>query len=210
MEMADLPSNVLVRIAELCDTWDLKNLRLVSKEWHDAVGCAQICLQPTKGITGPQLSKLCSLFPRASQLSLYRSENLADTSLEVLQAFPHLAHVFFWYCNWLTPAGIAHLAPLTGLKTLVLASCESLTSLPDNVSALTSLYSLKIAGCGALSSLPESISALTGLGDLDVSSPLTSLPEGIQFLTALEHLSVQSFPLRSIPAGIGCLFSLKR
>lgn len=185
MEMSALPPNVLVRIAELYDFWELKTLRLVNKEWRDAVGCAQIRLRPNKNLTGAQLTNVCSLFPRTSHLYLV-SRNLTDASLDALQVVPHLTMLFLWCNQSITAAGFAHLALLGCLKTLNLVNCDSLFS------------------------WSASISSFSGLTWLCVHGTLASLPEEIRILTALKSLFVDSEYLKEIPAGIGSLASLSR
>ena len=100
---------------------------------------------------------------------------------------------------------------LSGITSLDLRHCSSLTALPASMDHLCSLKNLNLAGCKMLTVLPESLGTLVALTCLDLShcKRLTALPESIGSLVALVSLDLgECSSLAALPASIGLLAAL--
>jgi hypothetical protein len=117
-------------------------------------------------------------------------------------------------CLWISGADFTVLPSLvafTALRTLYLAHCAGLASLPESVGALTALTSLDLSGCGALQSLPGSVGRLTGLTSLSLRKcrTLKGLPESIGALAGLTSLDISVCEaLEGLPMSVGELAEL--
>jgi Leucine-rich repeat (LRR) protein len=117
-------------------------------------------------------------------------------------------------CLWISKADFTVLPSLvafTALRTLYLAHCAGLASLPESVGQLTGLTSLNLSGCVALQSLPESVGRLTGLTSLSLRKcrTLKGLPESIGALAGLTSLDISVCEaLKGLPMSVGELAEL--
>eukprot|EP00729_Bicosta_minor_P013061 gene13061-biopygen23079 len=102
----------------------------------------------------------------------------------------------------------------THLKTLILAACDKLETLPETgVAGLVNLEELNLRYCEKLKQLPQSIAKLTKLKTLDLNSceNLETLPEtGVAGLVNLEVLDMMHCKkLKQLPQSIAKLTKLK-
>lgn len=216
MNMLALPPNVMARIAELADFKDLRNLRLVSKDWCDAVGYAQVRVRVRKDLAHARLPELCSTFWRATALNIRRCQNLEGAAgLVALHSLSQsLTELNVSKNDWLLEHDVALLAPLVRLNTLDLSHSKALSGLPESISMLTALRVLNLRYCPLLLTLPEGIpEILAGLRHLNMSgcSSLVSLPDAISGLRGLQVLALAGCKsLVALPESISYLASLER
>lgn len=238
LSLGDLQHDLLIIICNDLHSSDLKNLRLVDKECHAAVDQSAITLRPHRSLPPSGLVELGQLFRNAAGLNLSRCQQLSDECLRGLsQIFPCLKELSIWECTRLTAKGIAHLAELSQLESLLvldsylgglkelpntitglvslrhlnLPCCRRLRSLPGGLSELVSLRSLNLIECDSLEYLPEGIGSLTLLRCLSLRGcrRLVELPNCISGLISLEGLHASDCQrLASLPSAIGCLTAL--
>lgn len=215
MSMAALPPNVMARIAELADTKDLQNLRLVSKEWCDAVGYAQVRVRPRTDLARAQLPVLCSTFWRATALDMSGCRLLEDAAcLVALHSLSQsLTELDVSKKDWLSDRGVALLVPLIHLEILDLSDSKALSGLPDSIGMLTALRVLHLRCCPLLRVSLPGMQLLPGLKELNLSGCINSviLPDAISGLTALNVLVLEGCKsLLTLPESISCLAFLQR
>lgn len=137
MTLADLPDDVLTKIAELVEPEDIPNLRLANKMWCRVVRQVNVIMHPQQELTGPQLTALCTSFQRITQLTISEDFTLSNSSLRALKGLSQsLIELRITDCSWLSWAGVANLAPLTLLETLDLSNSHALLELPGENSSL--------------------------------------------------------------------------
>ncbi|MFX1324236.1 MAG: leucine-rich repeat domain-containing protein [Promethearchaeota archaeon] len=87
-----------------------------------------------------------------------------------------------------------------------MSNCQSLTSLPDDLSGLYSLEVLILENCRSLKTVPESIIELRALKELNLDKcrSLRILPENFGNMKALENLKLKRCTrLKEIPKSLG-------
>lgn len=191
---------MLVSIAEKLDhRSDIRNLRLVDKRFHSAVGESAIHLRPHWGLTSAQLLNLSQLFRSATSLNLSSCNRLNNECLRGLHnLFPRLRKLDLSDCPWLAASGMANLlgglpVGLSKLQVLSLYHCTALSQLPHSISGLVSLEHFNLRFCENIRSVPEGVSRLLSLVSLSLGdcSELEGVPDGIGALSLLEQLHLQ-------------------
>lgn len=171
LQLADLPNDVLVRIAGQSATIDRGNVRLASRRFRT------IGAEATRAVVvgnpldfGPALAAYA-----AGGIGHLKLANNQFGDAQLLANLPGLAQQALFLQRLdasgnvgLTDAGMAHLAVLTSLQRLDLSACDTITD--------TGLAHL--VGLGSLQSLD-----LTGLFRLN-GAPLAQMPQ-------LQHLNLQ-------------------
>lgn len=192
LKFEDLQLDLLVNLCDALGSSDLRNLRLVDKQFNAAVGQSAIKLRPHRLLAPGHMFKLGRLFRNAVWLDLTGCEQLSNECLRGLpQLFPRLQKLNLSNCPWLTHEGVAQLAQLSHLKALTMEQCSELT-LPDAISGLAALQKLNLFACGSLCSLPEGFSRLVSLRTLNLSwcGKLKELPESTSALSLLQSLNI--------------------
>jgi len=107
----------------------------------------------------------------------------------------------------------ASLVVMTGLETLDLMYCKSLTMLPESLGQLTALRTLDLSYCDVLLALPASLGALMALETMYLRDcrKLATLPAELRSLMSLRIMDLRECSgLTALPAGLGVITSLQR
>ena len=205
---AVLERNLLCVIAEMVDSEDLKNLRLVDTAFRQAVRDAHVLLRPSSIEDSAQLA---GIFPNATALDLTPCGHYGfETSLQPFKALLRLV------ADWGYEHGslAAHVPGLTRLQSLTLHG--RVGPLPESISTLLSLQHLSLSKANQVLPALGGLTALTAftslrLCEVALGDREEALPEAICGLTALRALALDEdrSELRGL-AGISRLAQLTR
>ena len=189
--------DLYVKIADFLSTTDIKNLRLVFKEFSEMGG---VCMRHpftfspilfTAVADKSDIYRFNSFLMNADKVRL--PANITDELLADLVNSSELLEVkslVLDQCRQLTDAGLAYLSGLSNLETLVVYQCRQLTDAGlAHLSGLSNLKKLTLDQCSQLTG--AGLAHLSGLSNLetltlDQCSQLTDA--GLAHLSGLSNL----------------------
>jgi len=181
-----LPPDVLLATFSLLEADDLRQLRLVSKEFFTSATAAVVALRPAGvGALGR--------FPALRSLDAAAVEDWHEGCLSEPSAGARLTSLKLGRRNPLTPAGVSAVAALRALRSLELVESRVSDAALLRWTSLTALTSLVLRDCAHLTD--EGLAALAQLRGLQEVELGSCSKAGDATLRALGTL-----PLRLIPA----------
>lgn len=200
----DLPPLARELIASKLGRHRAAILRLVSKDWKDAVSATlEVCI-PSKGITDQQLDALCSIFPNVSYLDLRRCRKLTNAALPHLERLSGLSSLNLGLLgNRLWKGAVderryfkffylSSICLLTKLKELDLSGCKY--AYLETLLGITGLTSLSALSLEEMDVSETNLQSFAQLASLEQLSLVSCMPFGGEDLSESLILMVTSLP----------------